>query len=65
MSMISGAAFSPLDGIFIVALIVLAVVAALKNHRLKSEERELEEKLAAFNSRLAEMEGQKGTERMS
>lgn len=65
MNMISGAAFSPLDGIYIAALLVLAVVAALKNHRLKSEERELEEKLAAFNSRLAEMGNKKGTERMS
>jgi hypothetical protein len=40
--------FSPLDSIFVLAVLALIVAGLKKNHGLKKEERELTEKIASF-----------------
>lgn len=53
-TLMQGIGFSPLDAIFILAIVLLIVFGIRKNHRLKEEERELNEQIEAFEKKLTE-----------
>lgn len=61
-ALMQGIGFSPLDGIFILAIVLLVVFGISKNHRLKSEERELNEQIEAFEKKLTEEQSEESVD---